>query len=50
MRMRTLDNIRRFRLSDVFIEPYKAKEVPWGPLGYITFKRTYAMCEKYEKH
>ena len=42
MRMRTLDNIRRFRLSDVFIEPYKTQEVPWGPLGYITFKRTYA--------
>ena len=42
MRMRTLDNIRHFRLSDVFIEPYKTKEVPWGPLGYVTFKRTYA--------
>jgi adenosylcobalamin-dependent ribonucleoside-triphosphate reductase len=40
--MRTLKNIRRFRLSDVFIEPYKTQEVPWGPLGYVTFKRTYA--------
>jgi len=40
--MRTLENIRRFRLSDTFIEPYKNKEVPWGPLGYVTFKRTYA--------
>ena len=40
--MRTLENIRRFRLSDTFIEPYKIKEVPWGPLGYVTFKRTYA--------
>ena len=40
--MRTLQNIRRFRLSDTFIEPYKEKEVPWGPLGYVTFKRTYA--------
>ena len=40
--MRTLDNIRRFRLSDTFIEPYKQQEVPWGPLGYVTFKRTYA--------
>ena len=40
--MRTIDNIRRFRLSDTFIEPYKDKDVPWGPLGYITFKRTYA--------
>ena len=40
--MRTIDNIRRFRLSDTFVEPYKDKEVPWGPLGYVTFKRTYA--------
>ena len=40
--MRTPSNIRRFRLSDAFIEPYKAKEVPWGPIGYITYKRTYS--------
>jgi adenosylcobalamin-dependent ribonucleoside-triphosphate reductase len=40
--MRTPANIRRFRLSDNFIEPYKAKEVPWGPLGYVTYKRSYA--------
>jgi len=40
--MRTLETIRRFRLSDTFIEPYKDTEVPWGPLGYVTFKRTYA--------
>ena len=39
--MRTIANIRRFRLSDTFIEPYKTKEVPWGPLGYVTYKRTY---------
>ena len=40
--MRTIENIRRFRLSDTFVDPYKDAEVPWGPLGYITFKRTYA--------
>ena len=40
--MRTLDNIRRFRLSDTFIEPYKTADVPWGPLGYVTYKRTYS--------
>tara|TARA_R110002110_G_scaffold92226_12_gene240298 strand:+ start:3688 stop:5655 length:1968 start_codon:yes stop_codon:yes gene_type:complete len=40
--MRTLENIRRFRLSDAFVEPYKTTEVPWGPIGYITFKRSYA--------
>ena len=38
--MRT--HIRRFKLSDTFIEQYKEREVPWGPLGYVTFKRTYA--------
>ena len=40
--MRTIENIRRFRLSESFIEPYKTQEVPWGPLGYVTFKRTYS--------
>ena len=40
--MRTTNNIRRFKLSEAFIEPYKTREVPWGPLGYVTFKRTYA--------
>ena len=40
--MRTLNTIRKFRLSDSFVEPYKSAKVPWGPLGYVTFKRTYA--------
>tara|TARA_R100000900_G_scaffold82504_1_gene64650 strand:+ start:576 stop:2543 length:1968 start_codon:yes stop_codon:yes gene_type:complete len=40
--MRTLNTIRKFRLSDSFIEPFKTAEVPWGPLGYVTYKRTYA--------
>lgn len=40
--MRTLNTIRKFRLSDSFVEPYKTAKVPWGPLGYVTFKRTYA--------
>ena len=40
--MRTPANIRRFRLSDTFVEPYKNKQVPWGPLGYVTYKRSYA--------
>jgi ribonucleoside-triphosphate reductase len=34
--------VRRFRLSEVFIDQYRDKEVPWGPIGYITYKRTYA--------
>jgi len=35
-------NVRKFKLSDNFISQYKEREVPWGPVGYITFKRTYA--------
>jgi ribonucleoside-triphosphate reductase len=38
--MRT--HIRRFKLSDNFIDQYRERTVPWGPLGYVTFKRTYA--------
>ena len=40
--MRTLANTRKFRLSDSFVEPYKDKNVPWGPVGYVTYKRTYS--------
>ena len=39
---KNIDTIRSFKLSESFIEQYKDKEVPWGPLGYVTFKRTYA--------
>ena len=35
-------NYRKFRLSDKFISQYEDKEVPWGPVGYVTYKRTYA--------
>ena len=35
-------HIRRFKLSDTFTDQYRDKEVPWGPLGYVTFKRTYS--------
>jgi ribonucleoside-triphosphate reductase (thioredoxin) len=36
--------IRRFRLSEQFLEPYKTAPVDWGynGLGYVTYKRTYA--------
>ena len=37
-----VSTVRRFRLSEVFIDQYREKEVPWGPIGYVTFKRTYA--------
>ena len=35
-------SVRRFRLSGSFIDNYRDRPVPWGPLGYVTFKRTYA--------
>ena len=36
-----LENIS-FKLDDQFLEIYKGKQAEWGPLGYITYKRTYA--------
>ena len=35
-------NVRPFRLSEDYIADYVSKPVPWGPLGYITYKRTYS--------
>lgn len=32
----------RFHLSEKFLAEYQGKQPDWGPLGYITFKRTYA--------
>ncbi len=31
-----------FKLDKSFVEQYKAKNPDWGPLGYFTYKRTYA--------
>jgi len=33
---------QKFQLDDSFIEQYKEREPDWGPLGYVTYKRTYA--------
>ncbi|MFW9970959.1 MAG: ATP cone domain-containing protein [Candidatus Odinarchaeota archaeon] len=44
-----LENIS-FKLNDDFIIKYKNKHPDWGPLGYITYKRTYArIIEKEER-
>ena len=32
----------RFYLDEEFLDQFKGKQPDWGPLGYITFKRTYA--------
>lgn len=31
-----------FRLTETFIDQYAEKQPDWGPLGYVTYKRTYA--------
>jgi ribonucleoside-triphosphate reductase (thioredoxin) len=33
---------RAFYLSDTFIDEFKGSQPKWGPLGYVTYKRTYA--------
>ena len=34
--------VRVFQLSEDFLEAYKTTTPNWGPVGYITYKRTYA--------
>ena len=36
-----LENIS-FKLDEDFMKNFKGKQPDWGPLGYITYKRTYA--------
>jgi ribonucleotide reductase class II len=46
--MMTLDTMRQVlpQLSSDFVESYAARSVPWGPIGYVVFKRTYARKHK----
>ena len=32
----------RFKLSEKFLAEFDGQQPSWGPLGYVTFKRTYA--------
>ena len=34
--------VRKFSLSQGFLEAFQGKQPVWGPLGYFVFKRTYA--------
>ena len=34
--------VRIFTLSSSFLEDYVGKQPAWGPVGYFTYKRTYA--------
>ena len=36
-----LENIS-FKVDEVFMDSFKGKQPDWGPLGHITYKRTYA--------
>ncbi|KKK45488.1 hypothetical protein LCGC14_3165410, partial [marine sediment metagenome] len=35
----------RFELGEEFLSKYKGKQPKWGPLGYVTYKRTYSRSE-----
>ena len=37
-----MTDIRKFKLSDQFIEEYSTKKPNWGPVGEFTYLRTYA--------
>ncbi|MHA1510519.1 MAG: hypothetical protein ACTSRX_02240, partial [Promethearchaeota archaeon] len=37
-----LSSVLKFKLDESFIIKYKEIQPEWGPLGYITYKRTYA--------
>lgn len=34
--------VRTFSLSPAFLEQFKGKQPKWGPLGFVTYKRTYS--------
>lgn len=40
------ESIRPFRLSQSFLEEFEGKQPEWGPLGYVTYKRTYARLKE----
>lgn len=35
--------VRQFTLSPTFLSKFEGKQPKWGPVGYFTFKRTYAL-------
>jgi len=37
-----MKGVRHFTISPTFLEAFKGKQPKWGPLGYVTYKRTYA--------
>jgi ribonucleoside-triphosphate reductase len=41
--------MEKFKLSKTFLEQYSGRQPKWGPLGYVTYKRTYSRSIKEEK-
>ncbi len=41
--------MEKFKLSKTFLEQYSEKQPKWGPLGYVTYKRTYSRTIEEEK-
>lgn len=41
-----------FSLDDSFIQPFVGRQPEWGPIGYVTYKRTYArdLDKIYDRH
>ncbi len=37
-----LSNVLKFKLDEEFIKQYENRQPEWGPVGYITYKRTYS--------
>ena len=37
-----MSSVAKLEFSENFLKQYKEKSPPWGPLGYVTYKRTYA--------
>ena len=42
------DGVRAFKLSPAFLGEYAGQQPEWGPIGYITYKRTYARVKEDE--
>jgi adenosylcobalamin-dependent ribonucleoside-triphosphate reductase len=39
----------RLKLSEKFLDEFRGKQPKWGPLGYVTYKRTYARAVEGEE-
>ena len=38
--------MKKFKLSPSFLDEYSGRQPAWGPVGYVTYKRTYARTKK----